>query len=167
MIKIIYALFGLALLTAGRKLYWLFVGVVGFVVGISLSKLLFKSESQWVLLTIALVAGVLGALLALFLQRLAVGAAGFFAGGYILLTFLEALGLGLPVWLSFLIGGIIGAALVAALFDWALVILSTLLGASLLVDVLPVSGWVSALLFAVLSLIGFGLQVAGMGDSRR
>jgi hypothetical protein len=84
-----------------------------------------------------------------------------------LLTFLEALGLGLPVWLSFLIGGIIGAALVAALFDWALVILSTLLGASLLVDVLPVSGWVSALLFAVLSLIGFGLQVASMGGSRR
>ena len=76
MTKIITALFGVALLTTGRKLYWLFVGVVGFVAGISLSRLLFKSETQWVLLAIALVAGVLGAVLALFLQGLAVGAAG-------------------------------------------------------------------------------------------
>jgi len=167
MTKLVYALLGIALLAAGRRLYWLFVGVVGFVVGILLAGQYFASASDVALIAIALVAGVIGAVLALALQRLAVIAAGFLAGGYILMSLLASLGLNQAAWLPFLIGGIIGAVLVAMLFDPALVILSALLGASLLVELVPVERWAGAALLVALAAIGIAIQFADQRGGRR
>jgi hypothetical protein len=93
---------GIALLTLGRKLFWLFVGVAGFVLGFGLATQFLRGQPDWIVLVIALVAGLVGVLLALFLQRLAVGVAGFIAGGYILINLLNALGwqTGEVSWLS-------------------------------------------------------------------
>jgi hypothetical protein len=167
MTTFVNALLGLALLTTGRKLYWLFVGVVGFVLGITLSKLFFPTESELALVAIALVAGVLGAVLAFFLQRLAVGVAGFAAGGYLLEGALETLEIGIPEWIVFLIGGIVGVVLVVALFDWALIILSSLMGASMLANIIPSEGWLLTLIFVGLSIAGIGMQVTSMRAESR
>ena len=160
MTTVIRALLGVAMLITGRRLYWLFVGVVGFVVGISLSTLLFTNESELALLAIALVAGVLGAVLALFMQRLAVALAGFFAGGFAISNLLSHLDwyFGLPTWFPFVLGGLIGAVLIFLIFDWALIILSSMTGASLLVQALGTTQWISVLLFFVLLLVGFVVQ---------
>ncbi len=53
-------------------------------------------------------------------------------------------------WLLFLIGGIIGAILVSALFDWALIILSAVAGATLIVQAFQFSSTINLLLFGVL-----------------
>ncbi len=74
---------GIVMLVAGRKLFWLFVGVVGFTVGIGMAERFFPGESETTLLILALITGVLFAVLALFLKRIAVGVAGFVAGGYL------------------------------------------------------------------------------------
>ncbi|MBN1146685.1 MAG: hypothetical protein JXA78_05480 [Anaerolineales bacterium] len=167
MIKLASVLFGIALLIAGRKLYWLFVGAIGFVVGIILAEQIFVGASDLVLIAIALAAGVIGAFLAVALQRLALIVAGFLAGGYILMTLLNTLGLNQVAWLPFLIGGIIGAVLVAMLFDPALVVLSALLGASMLVELLFVERWVGLALLAALTAIGITIQFASMRDRQR
>jgi hypothetical protein len=162
MITIIRAVLGAVLLLSGRKFYWLFVGVIGFVLGFSLASMAFQSETEWVLLAIALTVGVLAAVLAGFIQKFAVGLAGFLAGGMILTNLFNLLDYHqvMPAWLLFLIGGILGAILVAVLFDWALILLSTLAGAGLIVNALDVKEWLGLLLFLALFVIGVSVQAA-------
>ena len=61
---VIGVLAGIALLVLGRKLFWLFVGVVGFVAGAALATQLFEIQPDWLVIVFALGAGLLGALLA-------------------------------------------------------------------------------------------------------
>lgn len=168
MTNILLILLGITILLAGRRLFWLFVGVVGFVVGISLATQVFKSESELTILAIALIAGVLGGLLAVFLQRLAVEVASFVAGGYAAIIFVDLLGLTTRIssWVPFLVGGILGAILVAALFDWALIILSSLTGAVMLVQAFKVSHIFGLLVFVVLFALGIGIQAGAMRGVR-
>jgi hypothetical protein len=157
---IVPILLGIALLLLGRKLFWLFVAVVGFVLGTSLASQFLQSESQEFILLIGLLGGVIGALLAVFLQRLAVAGAGFIAGGYLMVTVLGWLGMGNEgvTWLPFLIGGIIGALLVALLFDWALIFLSSLGGATLIANSLNARPSLALLLLVILLVVGVVVQ---------
>lgn len=128
---------GVALLTLGRKLFWLFVALIGFQVGAFVAARVFTHQPEWLVLVVAIAVGIVGALLAIFLQQLVVAAVGFFAGGYLGIALLEMSNLDsgaltLPV---FVIGGIIGVVLVVTLFDWALIGLSSLAGALTLTEV--------------------------------
>ena len=102
--------------------------------------------------------------MAFFAQRLAVAIAGFISGGLILLKLSTLINFtfGLPDWLLFILGGIVGILLVAWLFDWALVILSALMGAYLLVGLLNVSGWLSLAVITMLFLFGVIVQTRGI-----
>jgi len=83
MLSIISLILGVALLVAGRKLFWLFVGAAGFVTGLQLATQFWQGP-ELLAIVIGLVVGVIFALLAIFLQSVAIGIAGFLAGGYIL-----------------------------------------------------------------------------------
>ncbi len=150
---------GLALLILGRKLFWLFVGLVGFVAGIVLATQFFQGP-EWMVLLIALAAGLLGVLFAIVLQQIAVAVAGFIAGGYVVITLLNELGwdVGQLYWVIVVIGGIVGAILVLALFEWALVILSSLTGAALIVQTIHPGMLLTALLIAALFIVGVVIQ---------
>ena len=78
---------GLALLTLGRRLFWLFVGLVGFAVGVALAAQ-FVQGPEWQVLVIALAAGLVGILFALVLQQAALALAGFIAGAYVVMAVL-------------------------------------------------------------------------------
>jgi hypothetical protein len=164
MIQTINLLLGAALLVAGRKLFWLFVGVIGFVTGMQLAAR-FWNGPEWTAILIGIIVGIIFAVLAVFIEALAIGVAGFLAGGFILTTFTSMLGLneGFLFWILYAIGGLIGFLLVMLLFDWALIILSALAGASLIVQSLftgaGAAGWIFILLFIVGILIqAFTLQ---------
>src|SRR5437667_7889135 len=75
------ALIGVVILFFGRKLFWLCVAAVGFAAGVELAPHLAHEPSPLMALTVALVLGFLGALLALFLQKIAIAVVGFLAGG--------------------------------------------------------------------------------------
>jgi hypothetical protein len=158
---------GAALLGFGRKAFWLFVAGVGFVIGLYLATRTFQFESGWVVLGIALAGGLLGALLAVVLQSVGVALAGFVGGGYAAVTLLNATGWGqslladLPYrsWVFFFVGGILGAFLIGVLFDWALIALSSLLGAILIVQVMPLETPAKALLFVFLLAMGVVVQM--------
>jgi hypothetical protein len=87
-------------------------------------------------LGIAVLIGLLFATCALFLKRLAVGLAGFLVGAYVTLYFVKAFDFQQTqfVWLICLIGGILGIALMAFLFDWAIIFLSSVFGAVLVIQ---------------------------------
>ena len=151
---------GMILLISGRRLYWLFTGIVGFGLGVAVASYYIKSETQWLILLIALAAGVFGALLARTLQTLVLLVAGFLAGGYALATLIKLLNVHLPVesWVFYLVGGIIGASLVLFLFEWALMILSSATGATLMVDAFKPGPQVTIVLFLILACAGVLFQ---------
>ena len=103
----------------------------------------------------------MGAILALFLQKFAVGLAGFLAGGDLLANLLTTTRLesGPLFWALFLVGGLIGFIQVVVFFDWALIGLSSLTGAQLVARALPLSPLVTLLAFAILLIIGIVVQV--------
>jgi hypothetical protein len=154
---------GLALLTLGRRLFWLFVGLVGFAAGIVLATQ-FVQGPDWMVLVIALAAGLVGVLFALVLQQAAVALAGFIAGGYVVMSVLNGLGwvANGPHWALYwtlvIVGGIASAALVLALFEWALIILSSLTGAILIVQTIHPGTLLAAILTAVLFIVGIVIQ---------
>jgi uncharacterized protein DUF4203 len=167
-IPILSALIGVVILFFGRKLFWLCVAAVGFAAGVELVPRFIHEPSTMVALAIALVLGLIGALLAIFLQKIAIAVFGFLGGGKLALAIAAAFFVQHASYtgVTFLIGGIIGAILLLTLFDWALIVLSSLVGAHLIQHtiVLPPSG--STILFIGLAAVGILVQAAALRGSR-
>jgi hypothetical protein len=154
---------GGVLLVLGRKLFWLFVAAVGFAFGVFITPLLLPGLPEWVTLAGGLVLAMVGVVLALTLQKLAIGLAGFIAGGWAatwLLSLLATDGGGFQ-WLVFIVGGILGAILLATLFEWGLILLSALVGANLVLMGLQQTLNLSETLtpIALLGLFGLGVLI--------
>ena len=166
-VTILGVLIGVAILFFGRKLFWLTVAAVGFAVGVEIAPLLVNEPSSLLALLIALVLGVLGALLALFLQKVAIAVLGFFAGGKLATAIAAAFFVHYAQYstIIFVIGGIIGAILLLAVFGWALIVVSSFIGAYLIESaiVLPPTG--STLVFIGLAIVGIFVQVASFRRS--
>lgn len=160
---------GGAVLILGRKLFWLFTAAVGFIVGLNLASRFVPEQPEWLVLAAALAAGVLGAILAILVQKIAIFVAGFVAGGYLVLWLLNFLQLNLGefqalLWAFFIVGGIIGAVLVGAIFDLALIFLSSAVGAGMIVRKLNLDFGLQqagiALVFVVLFAVGIAVQMS-------
>jgi MFS family permease len=165
---IIGAVVGVVILLFGRKLFWLCVAAVGFAAGVELAPHLVQQPSPLLALTFALVLGFAGALLALFLQKIAIAIAGFVSGGKLALAVAAAFvgNAAQFYWLTFIIGGIIGAILLLLLFDWALIFLSAIVGAYLIQGVVRLPPTGTAILFIVLVVIGVLIQAGALRRSR-
>lgn len=162
-----YIAAGFFLLFWGRRLFWFFVVVLGFLSGSALAASVWGQSGPW-FLAIAAAGGLIGALAALFLQRFAIRAAGFMAGGYLAYYFSTGMGAGTQgaSWLIYLIGGIIGLFAASLLFDWALIVLSALTGAALMAQgINPPGEWQPAVL-GMLFLLGIAVQAMGGGRNK-
>ena len=156
---------GTALLVAGRKLFWLFLGGVGFVFGFDLAEKVIHGQPHHIIILIALLAGVIGAVMAVLFQRFAIGLGGFFAGGYILVGLLRELGMatGQYHWVLFLVGGVLGAFLMSIVFDWTLIVLSSAIGSVLILHSLHLSHDLTRLIFLFLLVAGVTVQAGLIG----
>jgi len=163
---------GALLIVAGRRLFWLLVGAAGFVAAWTLSYQYLHLRDAGTQLVVAVVAGLVGVALAVFAQKVAIALAGFVAGVYLVAALLGVspglapVSLTLGQDLALLAGGLVAAIVAVALFDVALVVLSSLAGASLVSDALQTGGTLRWLVVAVLAAIGIGLQL-GWARSRR
>jgi hypothetical protein len=168
-VPIVGVIIGAAILFFGRKLFWLFVAALGFAVGIEIADYFMHDPPVWLTLVAALGLGILGALLAILLQKFAIAVAGFIAGGRLASALLAAFFVDYSHYrgVSFVIGGILGALLLLALFDWALILLSSVQGAHLIGNgiVLPQTG--AVILFVALAVLGVVVQGSMLRRSRR
>ena len=149
---------GVLLILTGRRLFWLFIATAGFFVGALFAGMFFAGHQQWVILLVAMATGLIGALLAVFAQRVAFALAGFFAGAYItyLLTHLYGL-YEMNVFLS-LAGGVTGAVLAVIFIDWAVIALSSLVGAGIIIDALNPGQTTGLIIFTLLVSAGVFFQ---------
>jgi hypothetical protein len=156
--SILNLLLGIILLFFGRTLYWVFVAVAGFLVGVELGTQLLADQADWVRLLAAVLCGILGAILGMLAQRLAFSIGGLFAGGYLGLAL--ARGAGIPgeplIW--FAVGGILGAIIAALVMDWAIIALSSLAGAAAIIGQFDMDATLATILFVVLAIIGIVVQ---------
>jgi hypothetical protein len=151
---------GLLLLFLGRKLFWISVAALGFIVGMTYAPQIFPDQSQTVIIIISLIVGLLGALITSLLQRFAVGISGFAAGAYIVYYMLQnvAVNAGQYQWLIIVAGGIIGAILAGSMFDWALILLTGATGATLITEGVGLAMPFSAVLLVGLFILGVIMQ---------
>jgi hypothetical protein len=162
-------LIGLILLFAGRRLFWLFVACVGFASGYHYAQQIWAIHSPILVLILAIAVGAVGAIIAILFQKAAIVIAGFAAGGYIVLILSDQFA-GLPsqmVWLPYIIGGVIGAIVLFLVFDWALIFLSALTGATLIVQMAAFNPWVEITLFIALVIAGMAFQAKILIGERR
>ena len=160
------------LLLFGRRLYFLMLGVLGFVGGLWLStsppvEALGLEMSSVARVAIAAGLGVVSAALAFAIHRVALGVAGLAAGGFGGFWLAQSIAGGPDGW-SWLLpigGAVVGGVLLPGLYTGALVVLSAWVGSALLVQMLPLSG--PAAMLAALGMLAFGILFQASGARRR
>jgi hypothetical protein len=160
------ALVGAAMLFLGRQFYWVFVGVAGFILGLTLASDLLLEEPM-VAAAAAAVTAISGAVGAILMHKVAIDGAGFITSGYALLGFLNTfkLDVGELTWVVFLIGGVLGVLLVLASLQNALVFLSVLTATTLILESVQLSPTLEKVAYVGLVLIGLAIQMGIMQNS--
>lgn len=156
--SILFVIAGTTLLLFGRKLYWFVIAAAGFVGGSLIGHRVFPTEPEWLMIVAPILVGIVAALLSLYLQRMALRLAGLITGGMLGFVIAEAF---VPEpWplLALLVGGIFGFWSVMILFDWALIILSSLSGTALIIRSIPLEQTPQLIIAAVLLLVGIAIQ---------
>ncbi len=161
-------LVGAAILLLGRKLFWLFVAAIGFALGAEIASRIIHQPAPLVTLVIAVGLGLIGALLAVLLEKFAIAASGFLAGGWFAIgVYAFFAGHAGNIEVVFLVGGILGAILFLALFDWALILFSSIVGARFIAMTIVLSQTGRAILFILLVVVGIAVQTSMLSPAKR
>jgi len=165
--RVLMVVVALVLLVAGWRVYEFVIVIAGAMVGAAIASSLIVSSDAAVNLVVLLIGGVIGAVLSFFLYYVAVFLIGMHFG--ILLTNGLATTLALqPVSpLVLLIGGVIGGVILLGLSFQFLIILSSLVGAQLLVTALGLPAVWMIVIALIGILIQFGLTRTYHYDFRR
>ncbi len=156
---------GVAVLLLGKNLR-LFAAAAGFLVGFILIRQIIPGAFLTALI-VAVVAALIGLVLVTLARsgtRLVLQIMGAVAGAGILLWLGQSLGIasGLMAWIIAFIGALVGFGLMARFFNLGIIVLTSLLGASLIVNGLgsfiTLPGVVSTVITLVLAAIGFFYQ---------
>ena len=150
-LEIAYIIIGIILLMFGRKLFFVFAGMSAFLIGFEYADLFFSARNEKTAMIV----------LAFIVQKVGLSISGFLSGGYVSTMIVKELGFKinwLP-WVIFLLGGILGVVLVSVIFEWALIILSSLVGAFLIIQTTDFSLYWVKILFVLLASVGIVTQV--------
>lgn len=158
--QLILIVLGFVSLVGGSQLSWMFVGTVGFLLGIALANFLQLNNNEWQILTIASAAGMVGVFLSYYLRRILVLLAGFLAGGFISVTLPQVLGWKsyLEDWQAFIVVSAACALIILLWYNLALILVSAVLGATLIVQNLTIPTVGNEAMFVVLIIFGLTAQ---------
>src|SRR3990172_4322423 len=119
---ILTAITGLLLLLSGRRLFWLAIGLLAFLLSWSLVSLLLGVST--LALVVCILASWIFAWLAVKFIRWSAYLFGLLGGGFALPVMLNALGVDVSWFLAAAIGGLTGLSLVMLTLKWGLVLLT-------------------------------------------
>ena len=154
---------GLVLILFGRRLFWLLLATLGFLVAFELVTEFAADTPAPLVWVLAGGVGVAGAVAAIFLQKVAVAVAGFLCGGYFVMWLVDTydLELGNVEWLMVIVGAGLSAALALAVLEETLMVLSSIIGAALLVGVSGLDALAGVIFFVALVIVGITVQNRG------
>ncbi len=156
--NVVRVLLGCTALFAGRNIFWLFIAVIGFLLGFELALAWLAGQPVWLALVAGSVAGLVGAVLAIVYERVAFALAGFYAAAFLVITYADKPGFASMPAITPYVAGLFGALLAALLTDWTIIVLSALAGAAAIVSVLALQPPVEVVTFMALATIGILVQ---------
>lgn len=155
---VIRGVIGGILLFLGRELNFLFAAAMAALIAFRLTPLLPAQWPWWgdgaFILTLAIIA----AILVLLNARAGYFVSGFLAGGYLLVEYYAPNMMIVP-WLPFVIGGVIGALILGLLTEWALILVSSGIGAAYVLNLVRLDPTAEILVGAGLFIVGALTQV--------
>jgi hypothetical protein len=160
--QLFIVLLGLIVLVYGRRLFWIFVTIAGFLAGMEITRVIFDNQPYWVMLLGGAAAGLIGSLLAVFVERIAFALAGFYAGAYIALIISHSFGLMGKDLFFLAVGGLVGGLFSGLLMNWAIILLSSLVGAAAISSQLELDQTFRIIVFVALVTIGAYTQARSM-----
>lgn len=155
---IVRGVVGVIILFFGRELNFLFAGGMAALVGFRLAPLLPDSLPGWADYVLIIGLAVLAAALVLINERAGYFVSGFFAGGFTLMEYFEPGVLTFPV-LPFLFGAIFGALIIGIFTEWALIAISSFIGAVYATTLFELSQTAETLVAGGLFVVGSLTQV--------
>ena len=158
---IVRAVLGAVLLFLGRELNFLFAGAMASLIAIELTPLLPLEWPAWSNPAFILGLGILAAAAAAIHERAGYFLSGFLAGGYYLSEY-YAPGVFSVTLLPFVVGGVIGSLTMGLFTEWALMVVSCLIGSLYITDLFRLSPTAETLIQAGLFILGALTQVVLM-----
>lgn len=161
LVRILQIVFGLAILLLGRRLFWVFVGSMGFITATEFAVSSMAAQPEWLIVLIGLAAGIIGALLAVFFQAGAIALAGLLGGGYLGILFTRSLQVSNQTAhiIAYAIGAVVGLIVFLIFFDSALIAVSSFVGSYILVQQFDLKATYFWLILIVVAFIGVGVQL--------
>lgn len=157
---ILFVGIGFMMLIAGRPVYSVFVGSISFLVGTYLAGQITVFPQEWNTFFTPLLFAIIGVVLTQIFKRWAGRVAGFIAGGILIINLPNAFGSGV-YWTSpylFVAAGIISVILLFFIFDFALIVLSSLMAVTLILSYMKVGNLDQGAMFLILSIFGIIVQ---------
>jgi hypothetical protein len=156
----IYVVIGFIILVAGHQSSWLFVGGIGFVVGSLIADQfeLVRNEVEWILFS--LVSGAISGLLVVYLRRIMLAFTAFLSGGYVCYYLPTILGIKTnpDFWVYALIGACLSAIPVLIWGSLPVIVISSMVGSTLIIQNLHFGSVEPTGMFIVLSIFGLVSQ---------
>jgi hypothetical protein len=151
---------GFIVLITGRQVYWLFSGGITLVNIYILAPVFLGMPQTEEMLIISILGAILFGLFTVLFGRPMVIAAAFLTGGYLAIMLPLQFGLAITSmsWVSYFLGGIIALVLVLVWFDTMIIILSALVGSSLIVQTLVLGDFDRLLSLIGIAVFGVAIQ---------
>jgi hypothetical protein len=146
------------LLFLGRELNFLLAAAMAALIGLRLTPFLPRGWPPWTDSLFVLALAIIAGAIPIINQRLGYFVSGFLAGGVFLVELYAPGVLALP-FLPFLVGGAIGTLVLGIFTEWALIVVSSLVGAYYLMNLFTLSSTAQILVGSGLFIIGALTQV--------
>jgi hypothetical protein len=162
---IVRGIIGAIILFLGRELNFLFAAGMAALIGFRLTPRLPTAWPGWT--DTAFIAGlaVLAAVLVLINERAGYFISGFLAGGFVLTEYYAPGVLTIPT-LPFIVGGVLGSIILGVFTEWALIVVSSVIGAIYLTGMFRLAETARTLLTAGLVIVGALVQVLIMRSQK-
>lgn len=157
-VGILNIVLGGIVLLSGRNIFWLVIGLIGFLLGVEYGRVLLAQQPALLIAIGAIALGILGAVLGIIFERAAFGLAGFFAATFVATVLPVELGYVPLPFLAVLVAGVLGAVIAVLIMDWGIIVLTALMGSAVIVSAVSLAPLVEAMGFTVLALTGIFVQ---------
>jgi len=158
---IIQGLIGFMVLIAGSQLYWFFAAVVAFLIGDFAAISLFSFDPGTDVILVGVGAAAIGILLTITARKPAMILTGFLAGVLAANTLPELFNWA-PLfnpWFLLIAGGIVGGLSVVFAYSYAVVLLSSIIGAQMIALSVHLASVDPLVMFIAVLILGIGVQL--------
>ena len=156
--QVIRAIIGGIFLFLGRELNFFFAAAMAALIGLRLTPLLPQQWPDWSEYAFMIGLAIAAAAIVIARERIGYFISGFLVGSYFLVEYYEPGVLTLPL-LPFLVGGMLGATVIGIFTEWALMVVSCLVGVYFVTNMFTLSPTAELLVGSGLFVIGALTQV--------